>query len=137
MLVPELNNQGIAVINAIRRLHWPRLYRRRSLNRSEELLSCEFGFHTTARSKPLIINCLARYIREDAGRLRDRQTIAECLSYIRDERGGTTAQPGCHDDRVMALSIALFAATETRRDGGAFVEEDWRRLYGANAHTGY
>ena len=140
MLAPELNNQGIAVINAIRRLHWPRLYRRRSVNRAEELLSCEFGFHTNAHTKPLIISELARYIREDAIRIRDRETLAECLSYMRDERGGTNARAGCHDDRVMALAIALWTAGETRRgDGGErrFVEADWGEVYGVNATTNY
>ena len=137
MLAPELNNQGIAVINAIRRLHWPRLYRRRSVNRSEELLSCEFGFHTNAHTKPLMITNLARYIREDALRIRDKETIGECLSYMRDDKGGTNARAGCHDDRVMALAIALWTAGETRRDGPDFVEADWGSLYGANGNTGY
>ena len=137
MIAPELNNQGIAVVNTIRRLHWPRLYRRRSVNRTEELLSCEYGFHTTLRTKPLIINNLARYIREDALRIPDRETIAECISYMHDEHGGTNAQAGSHDDRVMALAIALWVAGETRREGKPFIEEDWRELYGANEHTGY
>ena len=129
--------QAIAVVNTIRRLHWPRLYRRRSVNRTEELLSCEYGFHTTLRTKPLIINNLARYIREDALRIPDRETIAECISYMHDEHGGTNAQAGSHDDRVMALAIALWVAGETRREGKPFIEEDWRELYGANEHTGY
>lgn len=137
MIAPELNNQGIAVVNTIRRLHWPRLYRRRSVNRTEELLSCEYGFQTTLRTKPLIINNLARYIREDALRIPDRETIAECISYMHDEHGGTNAQAGSHDDRVMALAIALWVAGETRRKGKPFIEEDWRELYGANEHTGY
>lgn len=137
MLAPEINNQGIAVVNTIRRLHWPRLYRRRSVNRTDEMLSCEYGFHTTARTKPLIINNLARYIREDALRLRDKETIAECVSYMRDEKGGTNAQAGCHDDRVMALAIALWTAEETRREQTPFYEENWGALYGANEHTGY
>lgn len=137
MIAPELNNQGIAVVNTIRRLHWPRLYRRRSVNRTEELLSCEFGFQTTLRTKPLIINNLARYIREDALRIPDRETIAECISYMHDEHGSTNAQPGSHDDRVMALAIALWTAMETRREGKPFIEEDWRELYSVNEHTGY
>ena len=101
------------------------------------MLSCEYGFHTTARTKPLIINNLARYIREDALRLRDKETIAECVSYMRDEKGGTNAQAGCHDDRVMALAIALWTAEETRREQTPFYEENWGALYGANEHTGY
>ena len=137
MLAPELNNQGIAVINAIRRLHYPRLYRRRSVNRTEELLSCEFGFHTNSHTKPLIISNLARYIRENAGRLRDRETIGECISYMWDDKGSTNARAGCHDDRVMALAIALWTAGENRREGPAFVEANWASLYGANSSTGY
>ncbi len=137
MIAPELNNHGIAVVNTIRRLRWPRLYRRRSVNRTEEALSSEYGFQTTPRTKPLIINHLARYIREDALRIPDRETISECISYVYDEHGATNAQSGCHDDRVMALAIALWTAAETRREGRPFVEGDWRALYGANEHTGY
>lgn len=137
MLVPEINNQGIAVVSSIRRLHYPRIYRARQINRTEELLSSEFGFRTGSQSKSLIINTLARYIREDALRLRDKETIAECISYIWDEKGSTNARAGCHDDRVMALAIALFTAGERGSGSAAFIEEDWQELYGANSNTGY
>ncbi len=130
LLVPEANNHGIAAVGAIRREHYPRLYRRAGAGDGE------YGFLTTARTKPLIINALARYIREDGARLRDRELAGECLSYAYDEKGRTNAQPGCYDDRVMAMAIALYAATERPR-GPDFTEADWGRAYGACGTTGY
>ncbi len=137
MLVPEVNNQGIAVISAMRRLHYPRIYRAKALNRTEELVSGEYGFRTSSRSKQLIISGLARYIREDALRIPDQETLGECLSYMWDSKGSTNAQAGCHDDRVMALAIALYAAAENRHIDSSFVEENWGQIYDVNSNTGY
>lgn len=132
LLAPEANNHGIAAVGAIRREHYPRLYRRNSNGPGEG----EYGFLTTSRTKPLIVNALARYIREDVSRLRDRELASECLSYAYDDKGRTNAQAGCYDDRVMALAIALYAATERPR-GPDFSEADWGAAYGACETTGY
>lgn len=129
LLAPELNNHGIALLGGLKRLHYGHVWRRGN-SVSEQ------GFLTTAKSKPQIIGRLAAFIREDAARIRDRDTMAECMSYVYDARGHTNAQAGQHDDRVMALAIALFVADSGGR-GPLLIEPDWQQAYGANQITGY
>ena len=40
--------------------------------------------------------------------------VQECLTYVIDDKGGTNAQEGCHDDTVMATAILLQALLEGR-----------------------
>ncbi len=111
-LVPEVNNHGIATVNALKRLGYPRVYRRRTVNRYSDRTMQEYGFLTSRRTKPLLISALAEYVREDAARLRSREAIQECLTYFYEESGAANAREGCHDDRVMALALAVYAMTE-------------------------
>lgn len=127
LLVPEVNNHGVAVTSGLRRLHYGHVLRRENN---------EPGFLTTARSKAELVACLAAYLREDALRVPDRETLRECMSFVYDEKGRANARSGCHDDRVIALALAVWAAT--RHGGGPLIREaDWRAVYGANETTGY
>ena len=134
LLAPEANNHGIAVINAIKRENYGRMYRQRDPDTGK--LSERWGFSTTSRSKPLAINLLAKLIREDAERLQDKLLIGECMSYAYDDKGHTNAQPGCHDDCVMAMAIAVAVCCE-QPTGPRLTEADWTRLYGSCSTTGY
>ncbi|MDO4581935.1 MAG: hypothetical protein Q4B96_05075 [Bacillota bacterium] len=136
LLVPEANNHGVAVINAIKRAHYPRLYRRRSIDRVTDVLTQEYGFWTSGRSKRLLISTLAAYIREDALRLPSRELIGECLSYVYDERGQTNAQSGCYDDRVIAAALAVYAAGE-HGEAAPFIALPLAELYDIDDRTGY
>lgn len=132
LIVPEANNHGVAVIGALRRAHYGHVYRRPA----GEGRAGEWGFLTTAQSKIKLTHLLAGYLREDAARVRDRDTLAECMSYVYDEKGHANAQAGCHDDRVIALALAVLAAAEAAR--GPLIEEaDWAAVYGACPTTGY
>ena len=64
----------------------------------------EFGWKTTRTSKPLLIDDLDMALRNDELILRDRHTIAELRTYVRNERGSMSGSP--YDDRVMALALA-------------------------------
>jgi len=134
LLAPEANNHGIAVVNAIRRENYGRMYRQRDPDTGK--LSERWGFSTTSRTKPLAINLLAKLIREGAERLQDALLIGECMSYAYDEKGHSNAQPGCHDDCVMAMAIAVSVCCE-RTDGPRLQEADWRDFYGSCSTTGY
>ena len=134
LLVPESNNHGIAVIGAIRRAHYGRIYRQRDPDSGR--LGERWGFLTTARSKPLAVNALARYIREDSARLKDKGLIRECMDYTYDEKGHSNARAGAHDDRVMAMAIAVYSAEDVGR-GPRFQEGDWGEIYGICDTTGY
>lgn len=67
------------------------------------------GFRTTAGTRPVILAGLAEIVREHTGWLWDRATLEELLTFVRSPRGRAEAQPGAHDDCVMALAIAYHA----------------------------
>ena len=100
----ESNNHGLTTIVQLRHLGHPNLFRKRTLNRATTKVSMEFGWKTTRTSKPLMIDDLDMALRNDELTLRDRHTIAELRTYVRNERGSMSGSP--YDDRVMALALA-------------------------------
>ncbi|MCR4963294.1 MAG: hypothetical protein K6B40_05375 [Firmicutes bacterium] len=135
-VTPEVNNHGVATVNALKRLAYPRIYRRRTVNRSSDYTMQEYGFFTSARTKPLLISALAGHIRREAEKIHGKETINECLTYMYDEKGAANAREGSHDDRVMALALALYVLTEQPYyEREEFEEGQW---YGAvDPITGY
>lgn len=140
LLVPEANSMGAATIASLRRWRYPRVYRRTTTGKVEERTTSDYGFWTGPQTKSMAISGLARYIREDAARIKDPGTIRECLTYVYDDAGRANAQEGCYDDRVMALALALVHCDS--RDYAVSVpdlqETPLEQLYtGLNATTGY
>ena len=127
LLIPEANNHGIAVLGELRRAGYGHVFRR---------ANGESGFLTTQKSKAELVGHLASYIREDASRIRDRETLRECLAYVYDDKGHANAMSGAHDDRVIALGLAVNELLQ-RPAGPRIPEIDLRRAYGVNSTTGY
>lgn len=100
----EANNHGLTTITQLRQLGYPNLFRRRSLNQATAKVSQEFGWKTTRTTKPLLIDDLGMALRSEELTIRDRFTLAELRTYVRNERGSMSGSP--HDDRVMALALA-------------------------------
>lgn len=104
----EINNHGLAVVQRLRDLFYPNLYRRETrLDEVFEQTTTKFGWKTTSITKPLAIDYLAEAIREGHIIDNDIVFIEEAFSYVRDERGRTNAEHGTHDDTIMAKAIAL------------------------------
>ena len=61
---------------------------------------------------------------------------AVCGGCITDEKGHANARSGCHDDRVIALALAVWQAGQGG-NGPRIREADWRAVYGADETTGY
>ena len=94
----------------LERLGYPFLYRRRE----EGATRGKLGFLTTSGNRPLLLGRLAAFVRQTPELLRDRDTLEEMLTFVRNARGRPEAESGAHDDCVMALGIAL----EVREQGG-------------------
>ena len=100
----ESNNHGLTTITMLRQLGYPRLFRLRSLNRTTNKVSQEFGWRTTRTSKPLMIDDLGMALRNDELSLYDVNTVQELRTFTRNDRGTMSGSP--FDDRVMALALA-------------------------------
>lgn len=104
----EVNKDGITTNKVLHtEIQYPKLYRRRTIDRTSEKNELRLGFHTNERSRELILNKLARWIIEGEFMLYDETTIMECMTFVYDENGKAQAQEGCYDDCVLALAIAI------------------------------
>lgn len=103
LLGVEANNHGISVVSTLRRLQYPKLWRRRDIGTTVQQISTRYGFLTNKQTKPLIIDDLAKSLRENLD-LRCADTLMELRSYVRDDKGKMGGSP--FDDRVMSLAIA-------------------------------
>jgi hypothetical protein len=79
-------------------------------------MTAKLGWTTTARTKPYMIDKLAEFIRELHLGIYDDLLIAEAFTYIIEDNGKTNAQPGTHDDTIMACAIMLQLLLEGKGD---------------------
>lgn len=105
----EINNHGHVTVSALRRLRYPRLFRRRAVGQVAETMAPQFGWHTNKVSKPKLIEGLNSAIRDGVIDVRDEHTLAELRTYIREYTtgGGVKMHGSPYDDRVMSLAIAV------------------------------
>jgi hypothetical protein len=115
-LVVERNNHGSGVLALIESVcGYGRIYRQGG----------QAGWLTTSMSRPAALGRLDAGLVEQPERFQSRRLLAECRSFVRLPDGKSGARPGTHDDRVMAMAIALGARAELLAIGG-----------GANFHSG-
>lgn len=108
-LAVENNNHGILTATRLGKdFAYPNLYFESSVDKQTENETVTFGFRTTVKTKPLIIDQLRAALREREMTLNDKLTIRELMTYVVTEDGKMEAEKGCHDDCVMSLAIANF-----------------------------
>lgn len=113
----EVNNHGLTTVQSLRNKFYRNLYMREN---NEELQFQErtavMGWRTDKKTKPLIVNNLAKAIREGDILELDVVCLRECMTYVVDDQGHTNAQEGQFDDCVMSLAIALEMADYSALD---------------------
>ena len=99
-----------------------------------------FGFRTTAVTRPVIIGELVEAMREGIGTVNDRTTLEEMLTFVRNDRLRPEAEPGAHDDCVMALAIAWHLRPRQRMTAAAkkpvprrWMPDQWEDYFAADA----
>jgi hypothetical protein len=101
----ESNGHGLSTIHRLQALQYPRLYRSRTYQRIYNREVERLGFQTNKATKPLIIDQLARAIREGTFWFWDEALRQELMSYVRNPNG-TLGRPGIKDDGVMSSAIS-------------------------------
>lgn len=103
----ERNNHGLTTLKAIQRKEYWNVYFQKSYDKIADKITQTIGWLTTNKTKPLMVDKLAEFIREKWIGCKDKMFWMECLTYVIDEKGATNAQEGCHDDTVMSTAILL------------------------------
>ena len=110
-LFVERNNHGLVTLKFLQEVHlYPNLYSEKILDERSSRTARKLGFHTTVKSKPLIIDYLRELIREREIKLHSPKLLDELQTFVNLPDGKMAAQPGSHDDCVMSLAIATFGA---------------------------
>lgn len=138
ILAPERNIYGSGVVTLIRDQRYPALYSGDNDDlyvdaRSEKY---KYGWRTDANSKPNMVNKMAQFLTEKAIRINDPNTWEELLTFVYHKEKKMGALKGCHDDRAMALMIALEVAS-TRRPRVRGISRPRGRDRASDPHTGY
>ena len=95
----------------LQRLKYPNIYLRQKYDQVTTDYQDKFGFRTTSLTRPKIISQLVEIARDDIGRINDRETLQEMLSFEK-VNGKPQAAEGAHDDLVMSLAIAYEALSQ-------------------------
>jgi hypothetical protein len=76
-----------------------------------------YGWWTTTGTRPLLINTLLEYIPKEQVKINSPELIQEMGSFVKSQlpsgRIHVAAFGGYHDDRLLALAIALYISHET------------------------
>ena len=73
-----------------------------------------FGFETTTKTRPVIVDGLKDVVRQSIENIADYDTLGEMLTFVYDERWKPQAEEGEHDDLVMSLAIAHAIRSQQR-----------------------
>lgn len=87
-------------------LEYPNLYVRERYDNYLGKMVDAFGFETTTKTRPVIIDGLKDVAKYDLDTIHDYDTLGEMLTFVYDENWKAAAEQGEHDDLVMALAIA-------------------------------
>ena len=94
---------------------YPNLYMREKLDGITNKVELKYGFETTKKTKPIIINNLVSIMRDNPTLEVDKETLREMSVFVKTTGGGE-AMSGFHDDLVMALAIAHYIGSQQDTD---------------------
>lgn len=98
LLAVENNNTGESVLNTLfNTCHYPLLFRHKK---------GRLGWNTNPATRPVMMSDFKEAIRDELYIIHCPELYSECMTLI-DNQGKIEADSGCHDDRVLAYSIAL------------------------------
>lgn len=121
-------------------LGYPKMYVRQKLDTYTGKLVEAFGFETTTKSRPLIIDGLKDVAKQALETIHDYDTLGEMLTFVYDENWKPQAEEGEHDDLVMSLAISHYIRSqqttrlieETEKNTNVWTEDMWDDYNKAN-----
>lgn len=98
----------------IESLGYTNLFVRKRVDTFTGALADSFGFETTTKTRPLIIDGLKDVAKQAIETIHDFDTLGEMLTFVYAENWKPQAENGEHDDLVMSLAIAHFIRCQQR-----------------------
>ena len=125
LLIPERNGVGLATVtHLVNTIHYSNVYTHQRLDTTTGGVSVEYGFTTTSRSRPAILEDVAALMRRGELQVCDERTLSEMESFVFTDDSGRKAEAasGSYDDMVMALALAVHGVTSF---AGGMVEAEY------------
>lgn len=118
LLIVEINGPGLEVQNTLaKRVRYPNLYRNRMPNRAVgDDYASSWGWRTGPHNRPQLMARIEELLQSGIPFTRDKETLDEIQIMEKDQRGAIRARAPNHDDRVLALALALQARWERMYD---------------------
>ena len=106
----ERNNNGIQVIEHLQNIdiNIPLYYDDSNKNR-------KYGFATTAKTRPQILNYFYEVLEEDNEFIRSERLLHEMLTFEYNSKNKPEQSQGNHDDLVMQFAIGLYVSKQTQK----------------------
>jgi hypothetical protein len=108
--VPEANNTGIAMIDAMLASGYPPslvYHRNQQPDDDPKIRADKIGWKTTTVTRPQLISYYDAAIREMSIWIRDPILAQEAKTFVIKPNGKAEAQKGCHDDMVIADALTV------------------------------
>lgn len=104
-VAPELSGGwGYSVVEEFKSVQYPRLYIWVRIDKVRNTSTNYYGWDTSPRTRPLLVNGFANALIEKSILLVDPETILECMEFQYID--GRRAEGRKHDDRVFGIMIA-------------------------------
>ena len=107
LVAVESNSMGIATLQKLDDMQYINLYKQTKIANISKEERERIWYRTTSATKSTIIGNLKNAIENEDIYIPSIDVIQELKDYTATETGRTEASPGCFDDTVMALAIAL------------------------------
>jgi len=117
LLIPEQNSldkeesEGDHFLTVLDEIvpHYENIFARTDPEKIRQGLPIKYGFHTSPKTKPMIITLMNAALRDGEYTEYDKRVCDEYDTYEIKPNGTYGAVDGCHDDLVMSTAIGLWA----------------------------
>lgn len=106
------NNFSTYPTKQLDKMDYPNQFIRRHEDRAYDDISLQFGVKTTSITRPLFIDGLKSVVNNHIELIRDKDTLRQMLTFVKNVKGRAEADKGKHDDKVMSLGIAFYIRGE-------------------------
>ncbi|MBQ7308049.1 MAG: hypothetical protein IJW82_05945 [Clostridia bacterium] len=115
-LIGVETNYSILTNRELEKLNYPNLYYREKFDSASFNHIKVRGFETNQKTRPLMIGELTKLLREDVTKECDKNTLKECLSFVKNSNGRPEAENGSHDDLVIARAICTLIGEQQEQN---------------------
>lgn len=120
--VERSHSSGQTVLRLLHEFYkYPRLYWKREFNKRTRQMTRMLGWVTDNTTRMPMLDELAMLVRREQVDIPSKDIVREMVTFVVWEDGKPQAEEGTHDDRVIALGIAVQMAREHRHASAEFV----------------